>query len=181
MRTVASYTIRRASIMNAGRACSSVAEHGAHNPRVAGSNPAGLTRPQMKERTNGVRPIETTQTQDQRVAASRVLALEIADVLTDTPAAETVVLDISRRSSFCDFFVICSGENERQLRAITTAVRTKMSEREVHPRRSEGEPASGWMVVDYGDVIVHIFSAGERSFYQLEDLWSDAITVVAIQ
>jgi len=101
--------------------------------------------------------------------------------LTDTPAAETVVLDINRRSSFCDFFVICSGENERQLRAISASVRGKMSEQGVHPRRSEGEPSSGWVVVDYGDVIVHVFSVTERSFYQLEELWSDAVTVLAIQ
>lgn len=77
--------------------------------------------------------------------------------------------------------MICSGENERQLRAIATAVRAKMSERDMHPRRSEGEPGAGWMVVDYGDVIVHIFSVDEREFYQLEDLWSDAVTVLAIQ
>jgi ribosome-associated protein len=77
--------------------------------------------------------------------------------------------------------VICSGENERQLRAIATAVRTKMAERDVHPRRSEGEPGAGWVLVDYADVIVHIFANSEREFYQLEDLWSDAVTVLAIQ
>jgi len=56
-----------------------------------------------------------------------------------------------------------------------------MSERDVHPRRSEGEPGAGWVLVDYADVIVHIFATTEREFYQLEDLWSDAVTVLAIQ
>jgi ribosome-associated protein len=90
-------------------------------------------------------------------------------------------MDISKRSSFADFFVICSGENERQLRAISSTVRAKLSDEDFVPRRSEGEAASGWMVVDYGDVIMHVFDVDQRSYYQLEDLWSDGITVLSIQ
>ena len=159
-----------------------MAEHGAHNPRVAGSNPAGLTSRSNRELTSLERSrIETSQTQEERVLVSRALALEIAEVLADTPAADTVVLDISKRSSFADFFVICSGENERQLRAISTSVRSKLADSGQQPRRSEGDSASGWIVVDYADVVVHVFDTGQRSFYQLEDVWSDAVTVLAIQ
>ena len=56
-----------------------------------------------------------------------------------------------------------------------------MSDEDFIPRRSEGEAASGWMVVDYGDVIMHVFDVDQRSYYQLEDLWSDGITVLSIQ
>ncbi len=117
----------------------------------------------------------------ERVAEARALALHIADLLTDTPAANTVVLDISERSSFADFFVICSGENERQLRAIANSVREDLSDEGRHPRRSEGEFISGWIVLDYADVVVHVFDVDQRDFYRLEELWSDAVTVLAIQ
>ena len=115
------------------------------------------------------------------VAEARALALQVADILTETPAANTVVLDISDRSSFADFFVICSGENERQLRAIANTVREQLSAEDRYPRRVEGESISGWIVVDYGDVVVHVFDVNQREFYRLEELWSDAVTVLAIQ
>ena len=119
--------------------------------------------------------------QAERVAEARALALHVAELMTDTPASNTVVLDISERSSFADFFVICSGENERQLRAIANSVREDLSDEGRHPRRSEGEFISGWIVLDYGDVVVHVFDVDQRDFYRLEELWSDAVTVLAIQ
>jgi ribosome-associated protein len=118
---------------------------------------------------------------DERVAEARALSLHIADILTDTPASDTVVLDISTRSSFADFFVISSGENERQLRAIANAVREHLADEGLYPRRSEGEFISGWIVLDYADVVVHVFDVDQRDFYRLEELWSDAVTVLAIQ
>ena len=117
----------------------------------------------------------------ERVAEAKALALHIAELLTETPAANSVVLDISDRSSFADFFVICSGENERQLRAIASTVRERLADQGRLPRRTEGESISGWIVVDYGDVVVHVFDDRQRDFYRLEELWSDAITVLAIQ
>ena len=117
----------------------------------------------------------------ERVAEAKALALHIAEILTETPAANSVVLDISERSSFADFFVICSGENERQLRAIANSVREDLAGEGRLPRRTEGESVSGWIVVDYADVVVHIFDVDQRDFYRLEELWSDEITVLAIQ
>ena len=116
-----------------------------------------------------------------RVAEAKALALQIADILTETPARNTVVLDISERSSFADYFVICSGENERQLRAIAAGVRDQLSADGRLPRRVEGESVSGWIVADYADVVVHVFDMDQREFYRLEELWSDAVTVLAIQ
>jgi ribosome-associated protein len=116
-----------------------------------------------------------------RIADAKALALKIADLLTETPASNTVVLDIHERSSFADYFVICSGENERQVRAIANAVRGRLSDDDLLPRRVEGESVSGWIVVDYADVLVHIFNVDQRDFYRLEELWSDAATVLTIQ
>jgi ribosome-associated protein len=115
------------------------------------------------------------------VDESRDLAVSIADVIADTPAADTLVLDIHELSSFADYFVICSGENERQLRAIADTIAEKLAERGTRPGRSEGTPAAGWVVLDYGDVIVHVFDVDQRDFYRLESLWSEAPTLLAIQ
>lgn len=112
---------------------------------------------------------------------SRDLALRIAEVIADTPAANTIVLDIHGISPVADYFVLCSGENERQVRAIARAVTEKLGESGIRPERVEGSAASGWILIDYGDVIVHIFEAAQRAFYRLEDLWSEAPTLLAIQ
>ena len=113
--------------------------------------------------------------------SSRDLAVRIAEIIAETPAADTVVLDIQGLSSFADYFVICSGENERQLRAIAEAITTKLAEDGVRPHRVEGTPASGWVVLDYGDAIVHVFDTDQRDYYRLEALWAEAPTLLVIQ
>ncbi|HET9661694.1 MAG TPA: ribosome silencing factor [Thermomicrobiales bacterium] len=112
---------------------------------------------------------------------ARSLALEIADVLADTPASDTVVLDIRELSTFADFFVICSGENERQLRAISERLQEALREDNIQPRRVEGTPRSGWIVLDYNDAIVHVFDQELRDFYKMERLWAEAPRLLAIQ
>lgn len=113
--------------------------------------------------------------------ASRDRALTIADILAETPASDTVVLDIRELSSFADFFVICSGENERQLRAISERIQEELRERGVRPQRIEGTPRSGWIVLDYNDAIVHVFDQELRDFYKMERLWAEAPRLLAIQ
>jgi ribosome-associated protein len=115
------------------------------------------------------------------LGTSRALALRIAEILTDTPASNTLVLDIQGLSSFADYFVICSGENERQLRAITEEITEGLAVNGVKPERTEGNPASGWIVLDFGSAIVHVFDADQRAFYRLEALWAEAPTLLAIQ
>lgn len=113
---------------------------------------------------------------------SRELAIRIADLIADSPASNTVVLDIRELSTISDFFVLCSGENERQLRAIVRDIRDGLEKVGISPRRSdEGSTASGWLLLDYGDVIVHVLDVDQRSFYRLEELWADAPTVLAIE
>ena len=111
----------------------------------------------------------------------RELALLLAEIISDTPARDTVVLDIHELSPFADYFVITAGANERQLRAINRAVAERMAEAGIRPQRTEGAASSGWIVLDYGDVLVHIFSDDLRDFYRLEDLWVEAPTLLAIQ
>ena len=112
---------------------------------------------------------------------SRDIALRIADILAETPASDTVVLDIRELSTFADFFVICSGENERQLRAISESLQEALREDDVRVRRVEGTPRSGWIVLDYNDAIVHVFDQELRDFYKMERLWAEAPRLLAIQ
>ena len=112
---------------------------------------------------------------------ARDLALRIAEILADTPASDTVVLDIRSLSTFSDFFVICSGENERQLRAIAEKLQEELREEGVRPQRVEGTPRSGWIVLDYNDAIVHVFDRDLRDFYKMERLWAEAPRLLAIQ
>jgi ribosome-associated protein len=86
-----------------------------------------------------------------------------------------VVLDLQGISSFTDFFVICSGTSEPQLKAIAGEIEDRLKkEHGVKPVSVDGFPASQWIVLDYLQVIVHVFRQEKREFYSLEDLWSDA-------
>ena len=108
-------------------------------------------------------------------------AITIADVLAESPANHTRVIDIREISTLADFFVITSGENERQIRAITRQLTDEIASRQLRPSRVEGDPSSGWVLIDYGDIVVHVFSDELRGFYNLEELWQDATIVLDIQ
>lgn len=124
---------------------------------------------------------DSTTTPQDDIAESRALAVDIADIIAETPAADTKVIDIHESSSVADVFVICSGENERQLRAIYRAVIDEMGDKETEPIRVEGDTSSGWMLIDYGDVVVHIFDDELRGFYDLEGRWESAPVLLSIQ
>ena len=91
------------------------------------------------------------------------------------------LLDVSGLCSFADYFVICSGESQRQLGAIYDEVEKSLKSEGIQPYRQEGSSDSGWLLLDYGSVIVHIFGAEEREFYDLDGFWREAKTVVNIQ
>jgi len=85
------------------------------------------------------------------------------------------VLDLRGISTFTDFFVICSATSEPQLKAIANEIETELKEKHaIRPVAIDGFPASQWVVLDYLQVVVHIFHRGKRDFYSLEDLWGDA-------
>jgi ribosome-associated protein len=94
---------------------------------------------------------------------------------------DVLLMDIRTVSAIADFFVICSGTSERQLQAVYDAVRTGLEELGIHLFHAEGTSASGWILMDYGVVIVHVLSPPTRHYYNLEQLWKDAKTVVRIQ
>ena len=76
---------------------------------------------------------------------------------------------------------MCSGESERQIKAIYDEIEQVLKKEGIMPHHREGKLDSGWLLFDYGDVIIHIFSPAEREFYQLSELWSQAVPVVRIQ
>lgn len=103
------------------------------------------------------------------------LARTCAAAALDKKAEDTVVLDLQGISTFTDYFVICSGTSEPQLKAIATAIREQVRESLGRkPLSEDGYPASQWIILDYGEVIVHLFHSEKRVFYGLETLWSDA-------
>jgi ribosome-associated protein len=111
-----------------------------------------------------------------------VLALgrRIVDTLTDRQAADVVLLDISPMASFADYFVIATGNSERHLVALRDSVDEALDEDGLQPLQIEGEPSTGWVLMDYGDVIVHLFDARTRDYYRLERIWDRASTVVRV-
>ena len=99
----------------------------------------------------------------------------------DKQATDIVLLDAREVCSFADYFVICSGESDRQIKTIYEEVDHILKKEGVLPHHREGTVDSGWLLLDFGDVIVHIFASFEREYYQLDKLWSQAIPVVRIQ
>jgi ribosome-associated protein len=91
------------------------------------------------------------------------------------------MLDIHDLTTIADFFVICSTGSERQSGAITDALLETLDKEGVTPLHSEGIGESGWVLMDYGDVIIHIFTPAERSYYSLEKLWGAAPVVLRMQ
>ena len=92
-----------------------------------------------------------------------------------------MMLDTREVCTFADYFVICSGETQRQIGAICDEVLMVLKREGIRLRRREGAAGSGWMLMDFGDVIIHIFTPIEREYYQLEKLWSNATPLIRIQ
>jgi ribosome-associated protein len=109
------------------------------------------------------------------------LARRLAEAASDARASDVVVLDIHELTIVADLFVICSGDNERLLRAIARDVLEAADKVGVDPRRTEGTAEAGWILIDFADVVVHIFGPAEREFYRLEEIWSEAQTLLVIQ
>jgi ribosome-associated protein len=109
------------------------------------------------------------------------LAHKIVEIASDKQASDIVLLDAREVCTFADYFIICSGESARQLAAISEEVEHAVKKMGILPHHSEGSSDSGWMLLDYGDIIVHIFSAVERNLYQLDELWQGAKPLVRIQ
>ena len=108
-------------------------------------------------------------------------ARDLAQVASDAHASDVLVLDIAALTTLADYFVLCTADNERMLRAIVRALDESTQSLGARLNRQEGAPDSGWVLLDFGDVIVHAFGKHERAFYQLDQLWADAPRVLVIQ
>ncbi len=103
----------------------------------------------------------------------------VVDVLAGKMGSDILLLDISQMTVIADYFVIATGESERQLEAMSTGVVDEMEKsKDLKPLSIEGTAASGWVLLDYGSVIVHLFDQVRRDRYQLEALWRDAHVIV---
>ena len=111
---------------------------------------------------------------------STELARLVVEVASDKLAADIVMLDLRQVASFADYFVIMSAESSRQIQALEEDITQALKDEQVRRFHREGTPSSGWVLVDFSDVIVHIFGTDEREYYDLERLWSAAPQVVRV-
>jgi ribosome-associated protein len=106
---------------------------------------------------------------------SRAIALAATEAARDKQATDVVVLDVAELLSITDYFVICSTSSNRQSKTVIEAIEDRVRrELDLRPVRREGEADAGWWLLDYVDVVVHVFGEEERAYYDLERLWSDA-------
>lgn len=95
----------------------------------------------------------------------------------DKKARDITVLDISQISIICDYFLICTGRSSTQVQAVAEYIQDQLEEANIRPLRREGFREGTWVLLDYGDVVIHVFQEMERNFYNLERLWGDAQVV----
>jgi ribosome-associated protein len=110
--------------------------------------------------------------------SAKQLALAAARVIADTRGSDIVVLDLRKVTDVFDYFVIATGTSRRQMHAMADEVKhTIRRDLQDEPRGVEGYEDGHWIVMDYGDVVVHLFDAGSREYWDLEQLWADASRV----
>ncbi len=107
------------------------------------------------------------------------IAFHCAQGAEDKKASDIVILDMREVSSMSDYFVICAGGSDRQTRAISDEIQRRLQKKGIDCSHAEGEKEGNWIVLDFFDVMVHIFSHEVREFYQLERLWGDAQKILA--
>ncbi len=104
----------------------------------------------------------------------------MVDLASEKLAADIVMLDLRRVAPFADYFIIMSAESARQIEALEEDITKDLKQVNVSRFHREGTPSSGWVLLDFSDVVIHIFSPEEREFYALERLWSQSPQVVRV-
>ena len=140
-----------------------------------------LGLPQRPGRARRAKPTSGEITEYQPDAESLALARRIVDLAEDKKASDIVLLEIGRLTSMADYFVICSGQSERQLGAIADGIAEGLRADGVKPIGREGSSSAHWLLIDFGAVIVHVMAQPERDFYQLERLWAEAPLLLRLQ
>lgn len=104
--------------------------------------------------------------------------VKIAHKALEEKMAEDIrIIEISQVTTIGDYFIIAHGNNVNQVEALVDEVKDQLAESDYHPKRIDGVKSSGWILMDYGDVIVHIFSKEDRLFYDLERIWRDGTLI----
>ncbi|MDO8717180.1 MAG: ribosome silencing factor [Dehalococcoidales bacterium] len=109
------------------------------------------------------------------------IAREAVEAAGEKQAGNIALLDVREVCNFADYFVLCNGDSGRQVQAIYEEIEQVLKKAKELPNYREGTSDSGWMLLDYGDVVVHIFAPFERELYQLDELWKAATPVLRIQ
>jgi len=104
---------------------------------------------------------------------NREIAIRTGEILSSKKAEQVVVLGIAEQSSFADYFVNATAMNERQMSALSDEVEDRLAKDALIPKNVEGKPSSGWILMDYGDIVVNIFLPQQRELYQIEKIWGD--------
>jgi len=101
-------------------------------------------------------------------------------VLSEKKGIDILLLDVREVSILADYFILSTGDVDRHVQALADEVSRAMKALDAFPLHTEGEAGSGWMLLDYGDVVVHLFAGRMREYYRLEELWKDAHVVVRV-
>lgn len=109
------------------------------------------------------------------------VARTLVDALEDKKAENILLMDLQGIASFTDYFVICSGTSDRMLKALANGALDAVRESHEVKARIEGDSMAGWILADFGDVILHVFSADQREYYLLEELWSEGKILLHMQ
>jgi ribosome-associated protein len=109
------------------------------------------------------------------------LAREIVDMVADRKAEDILLLDMRPASYVADYFVLCNGTSERHIRALAEDIREALAKQGVRPLHVEGKSDSGWVLLDYGAIVIHVFGREERTYYALDRLWREAVPLLHIQ
>ena len=96
------------------------------------------------------------------------------DAIEDKLGQDTVIINIGKVSSLCDYFIITTASSQRQVKAIADNVEDELAKLGLEPRGKEGQGTQTWVLLDYGDIMVHVFNEENRGFYNWEKLWKDA-------
>jgi ribosome-associated protein len=124
---------------------------------------------------------QATQQRAHEEYDAQSIARAIVDVAVDKKASDITLMEIGRVTTLADFFVLATGNSDRQIGAIASGIRDRMKELGVHLFQQEGESSEGWVLLDYGQVVVHVFAEEQRQYYDLERRWIDAPVLLQIQ
>lgn len=106
----------------------------------------------------------------------------VVDTIVDKKGSDILLLDIRDHAVFADYFLLCNGENERQLKALADQIAEDAKKNgQIRAYGIEGEPSSGWVLIDFGDLVVHLFSPDKRDYYRLEEIWDRSHVVMHVQ